>query len=208
MDKLANFESIIFDMDGVLIDSEVFYFQRRMNFFDLKRIEPGSRNIKDYVGSSNANTWKQLVPDSVELRQKLHKEYSVYRAIHDIHFPDVLRPEVRSVLKALKDAGKKIAIASSSPKHDIERMISECELGAYFDFVISGDELKETKPHPEIYQVSAAKLGGRCLAVEDSIVGIQAAKAAGLYTLALKQSFFIDQSQADGQLTNLKELLK
>ncbi|GMA52691.1 hypothetical protein GCM10025857_66490 [Alicyclobacillus contaminans] len=86
-------------------------------------------------------------------------------------------------------------------------MVEQCGLGFFIDFLISGEELQESKPHPEIYQISAKKLGGIAMAVEDSFVGIASAKAAGLYTVALKQDYDIDQSKADCQIPSLSELL-
>ncbi|HFC9130009.1 TPA: HAD family hydrolase, partial [Enterococcus faecium] len=84
----------------------------------------------------------------------------------------------------------KVALASSSPKKEINEMLMQNTLMSYFDFIISGEDLSKSKPHPEIYQIAIAALDcDHYIAVEDSPVGIQAAKSAGLYTLALKQDF-------------------
>ena len=78
----------------------------------------------------------------------------------------------------------------------------------YFSYTISGEELKESKPNPEIYLISRDALAcDDCLAVEDSTLGIAAAKAAGIYTVALKQGFFMDQSKADIIINELTELV-
>ncbi len=201
------YESIIFDMDGVLIDSEAFFFQRRMNFFAAKGLTPGSKNFAAYIGSNEPRTWQLLVPDDVALREQLKKEYRVYREQHPIDFQQALKPDVAAVLHELKQRQKKLAIASSSARQQIDRMLSDCSLGNYFDFIISGEELQQSKPHPEIYQISAQRLGGEALAVEDSPLGIQSAKAAGLFTVALAQEFAVDQTAADCQIKHLRELL-
>lgn len=201
------FNSIIFDMDGVLIDSETFYFERRMKYFDDHHIEPASRNIMDYIGKTDQGTWEALVPDE-KLRAEIKMDYDRQRDDSNIDFTLMLKEDTQEVLYQLKQVNRSIAIASSSPKSNIERMIQQCDLTAYVDYLISGEELKHSKPHPEIYQISAQKLGGTSLAVEDSPIGISSAKAAGLYTVALKQDYEVNQKQADVQIDSLLDLLK
>lgn len=70
---------VIFDMDGVLIDSETFYFERRMNFFQELEIDPGSNQIDDYVGKTEAAIWETLVPEDKSLREELYPKYVDYR---------------------------------------------------------------------------------------------------------------------------------
>lgn len=200
------YNSVIFDMDGVLIDSENFYFERRMKYFDMINVEPASRNMSDYVGKTEENTWEQLVQDE-SLRVALKKDYAIFREDHQIDLQQALKPEVLEVMQKLKKRDKKIAIASSSKRIDVEEMVQQRGLTSYIDYLISGEELRESKPHPEIYQISAKKLGGKAIAVEDSCVGIESAKAAGLYTVALKQEYDVDQSRADWQIDSLLELL-
>ncbi|BBM18296.1 hypothetical protein G15_1961 [Enterococcus avium] len=112
------------------------------------------------------------------------------------------------VLSTLDEADIMMGLASSSPRKEIDQMLSDCRLAKHFSFTISGEEVRESKPNPEIYLISRAAL--TCedyLAVEDSTLGIAAAKAAGIYTVALKQEFFMDQKAADVIITDLNELL-
>ena len=201
-------EAIIFDMDGVLIDSEVYYFKRRMNFFAEVQLSPGSRAINDYVGKTEAEIWQMLVPENPSLRAELKTTYRAYQKQHPIDFEQALRKEVKPVLKKLSAAGIPMALASSSPRRMIDEMLTACQLQSYFCYVISGEELTQSKPHPEIYQLAQNHLDcEQIAAVEDSPIGIQSAKAAGIYTIALKQPFDVDQSQADQMIDSLEELL-
>lgn len=200
------YNNVIFDMDGVLIDSEEFYFERRMEYFDSINIEPGSRDLSDYVGKTEEDTWQKLVRDE-KLRVRLKKDYAQFQQKNQIDLRQALRVEVPQIMRELKKKDKKIAIASSSKRKNIEEMVERCQLTSFIDYLISGEELQESKPHPEIYQISAKKLGGTAIAVEDSFVGIESAKAAGLYTVALKQEYEVDQSRADCQISSLLDLL-
>ena len=201
-------KGVIFDMDGVLVESEEFYYQRRIRFFEEKGIVPGSDNLLDHVGKTDRGIWEMLIPHDSHLRQALHEEYKTYREAHPIDYPDALRKEVPEVLGALKEQNIKVGLASSSARKEINQMLSATGLASAFDYVLSGEELKESKPNPEIYLKTASALGcADYLAVEDSVLGIRSAKAAGLYTVALKQSYPVDQSEADIVITDLRTLL-
>lgn len=204
-------KAVIFDMDGVLVDTESFYFKRRMRFFDELKIEPATRKIQDFIGLTNEMIWETLVPDDEKKRKNLKEKYSNYSKEHEVCFLEVLNPSVREVLSKLKDKNIKIAIASSSEEKEILRMIEECELNRYIDFVISGEDCTQSKPSPEIYMKAIKALGileTEALAVEDSILGIRAGKSAGLTVAALVQKdYYIDQSEADYKVDDLIEII-
>lgn len=205
-------KAVVFDMDGVLVNTEHFYFNRRMKYFDELKIEPTTRKIQDFIGLTNEMIWEILVPKDEERRNTLREGYANYCREHAVYFPEVLNPSVKEVFSKLKDKNMKIAIASSSEKSEILRMLEECELNKYVDFVISGEECRKSKPDPEIYIKAVKVLGllaAEALAVEDSILGIRAAKSAGLTVGALvPRDYYIDQSEADYQISGLTELLE
>lgn len=204
-------KAVIFDMDGVLAYTENFYFSRRMSFFHELKIEPPTRKIQDFIGSSSDMIWEMLVPNDEKKREALKEKYLKYSKDHEINFKGVLNPSTKEVLEKLKDKNIKIAIASSSGKDDILRMIKECEIDDYIDFVISGEECKKSKPDPEIYIEALKSLDlspTDVLAIEDSTLGIRAAKSAGLMVGALMQKDYnIDQSEADFQISDLSEII-
>lgn len=205
-------KAVIFDMDGVLVYTENFYFKRRMNFFDELEIEQPTRKIQDFIGSSSDMVWEMLVPSDDKKRELLKEKYLKYSKEHEVNFKEVLNPSTKEVFSKLRDINIKIAIASSSGKRDILRMIKECELVNYIDFVISGEECKKSKPDPEIYieTLKALDLSSTdVLVVEDSTLGIRAAKSAGLTVGALVQKdYYIDQSEADFQINDLIEVIE
>lgn len=205
-------KAVIFDMDGVLAYTENFYFRRRMNFFNELKIQPPTRKIQDFIGLSNDMIWEILVQKDEKKREYLKEKYLKYSKEHMINFKEVLNPSTKEVFSKLKDKNIKIAIASSSEKHDILRMIKECKLDNYIDFLISGEECKKSKPDPEIYIETLVALdlsSTDALAMEDSTVGIRAAKSAGLMVGALVQKdYYVDQSKADFQINDLIEVIE
>ncbi len=205
-------KAVIFDMDGVLIDSEYFYFKRRMAFFDSLGIEPTTRNFKNFIGLSDRMIWEKLVPEDSVKRKLLQEKYVKYRKNNEIKFKEVLNSSARDTSIKLKKRGIKLAVASSSEKKEILRMLRECELEGYMDFVISGEECRESKPSPDIYIKAVEALNilpSEALAVEDSLLGIASAKSAGLEVAALApKDYYLDQSEAQYQINDLKEIIE
>lgn len=205
-------KAVVFDMDGVLVDSEQFYFKRRIKFLEELKIDQTTRKIQDFVGLSNDMIWELIVPEDEEKRKILKEGYFNYSKEHDVYFPDVLKSSVKEVFSKLKDKDIKVAIASSSEKDEILRMIKECKLDKYVDFVISGEECTKSKPDPEVYVKAIETLGvlpEEALAVEDSVLGIRAAKLAGLTVIALEpKDYYMDQSEADYKIDDLIELME
>lgn len=198
-------------MDGVLAYTENFYFKRRMNFFDELKIEPTTRKIQDFIGLSSNMIWEMLIPKDEKKRELFKEKYLKYSKEHKINFLEVLNPSTKEVFSKLKEKNIKIAIASSSGKQDILRMVKECELDNYINFMISGEECKKSKPDPEIY-IKTVKaldlLSTEVLVVEDSTLGIRSGKSAGLMVGALvPKDYYMDQSEADFQINDLIEVI-
>lgn len=205
-------KAIIFDMDGVLVDSEGFYLDL---FSELIRSHGGEvdRNILYTIpGASGDKTWEIIAtmwPEPAEparLRALFHETYPDYCP----PYGEIMYPEVPQVLRDLKNAGYQLALASSTAMNFIEIMLDETGLRPMFNSVLSGRMFKESKPHPQIYLQSAAALGvdpSACVAVEDSPYGILAGKNAGMTVIARRdERFAFDQSRADAQINDLSEL--
>lgn len=202
--------AVIFDMDGVLVETEEYYFNRRMAFLKEKNIEPLSKKMEDYIGLDNKSIWDRLLGD-VPSRESLYAEYVSFRENNPTEFKELLRKDVPDVFERLTESGIRIAIASSSERPDIERMLDQCGLHKYIDCYLSGEDCRKTKPDPEIYLKTLHELAlpkEECVVVEDSAVGIQAAKGAGLFVFAMDSGIrSMDQSGADRRINSLSEII-
>ncbi len=204
-------KGIIFDMDGVLADTEGFYSRRRAEY--LKAVGYSSiEQTYDFTGSNERDLWEAIVPNDHELRQELMIGYRAYRKIHPVPFSELADPDVRPLFQELKSRGMKIGIASSSDPKSIRAMTDAAGITELVDYILSGEECVAHKPSPEIYLRVLETLGleaNQTLVVEDSPIGIRAGKRANIKVLALKPKNGTnpDQSEADAVLNNLTEVL-
>ncbi len=207
------YRAVIFDMDGVLIDSEFFYLQRfhrevvkRYPWITLEDMYPtvgmDEGRTKILIGSL-AHRDPQDSAFEAELEE-------IFSSGEELYYPDYLYPEVPEVLRELKERGFRIALASSSPMKAIQGMVRECGLWDCFEHIVSGYELPESKPNPEIYYRAMEAIGCRpeeCLVVEDSTHGVEAGAAAGAKVAArLDGRFPFDQSKASYFIHTLRDL--
>lgn len=203
-------QAVIFDMDGVLVDSEGFYYERRKKFLASQGISLEAYPPSYFVGGNMQQFWSEFIKEPAEVAA-MQAAYERYKETHPADYVTLLNPDVPSVLKSLKERKLKIGLASSSLMSEIKHMLTTTGLAGYFDCVVSGEQFVESKPHPAIYQhtlTCLAVLPQQAIAVEDYPKGIQAAKASGMSVFALKQAQELDQSQADIVLKRLPELLQ
>lgn len=202
-------QGVIFDMDGVLVDSEHFYQQRRETF--LRRMDFPIPKEMNYIGSNEKAIWEKLVPDDALLRQEMMLGYRAYRKLHPVDYKKLVDPAVEPLFVELKRRGLRIGIASSSARSGILQMTKAAGITDLIDYIISGEECKEHKPNPEIYLRAMEGLGlspQQTLAVEDSPTGITSANRAGLRVLALRPRHGekMNQSEADVVLDRLEQV--
>ena len=112
-EEMRMIKAVLFDMDGVLVDTEWFYNRRRVAFMEEKGFH--FDEIPDLSGSNEPAIWKSLVPDDVELRERLRVEYKqVYSPVHPVPYAELLNEQTEPVMRELHERGVKCAIASSS----------------------------------------------------------------------------------------------
>ncbi|HFI0239909.1 TPA: HAD family hydrolase [Streptococcus suis] len=206
-------KAIIFDMDGVLFDTETFYFQRRIDFLATKGLSVEHLEPSIFVGGRASQMWKRILGDDYENWDvpALEAEYRLYKEERPTPYAERLFPDVRDSLERLKNKGLPLVLASNTDKADIERALSEAGIAKYFDQTFSGMDCQAPKPHPAVYEKAVQALGvdkEDTLVFEDSFKGIAAAKSAGLTVWAIRdQHYGMDQSQADKLIDSLSQAM-
>jgi beta-phosphoglucomutase family hydrolase len=210
-----NIKAVIFDMDGLLVNSEPIHYKAWNKTLKAYGIEFSYKSFLSYVGQSNeslvkdqitANKGKQTkITDSVEEVIKI-KSNNYIELIDEIE----LMPDVMTTVKELSHRYP-LAVASSSYTKEVTEILLQRGIADFFKIIIGGDMVIEKKPHPEIYLEAAKLLGvhpNECLALEDSISGIMAAKAAGMHIVAVPNEYTKkhDFSIADKIIDNISKV--
>lgn len=206
---------IIFDMDGVLINTEPLHF------------EVWREVLSEYGFSIDFNHYKGCIGSTLSyLFEIINREYGVLfsdqsgalRRFHEVNYRKMKAEGIPRMtgaietLTELKRRGFRMAVASSSPQDVIEYCMETVGLLNCFDFLFSGERVARPKPFPDIFLEVASRLNANssdCVVVEDSQNGSRAAKAAGMYCIGLKNPDSGDQdlSAADRIIRRLPELL-
>lgn len=181
---LRSIEAVIFDLDGVLVDSEIWWDDVRRDFA-LAHGRAWTLDDRHAVMGQNSRQW------AATMQQRLNLELStldIETAVVDAMVERYRRegpPHIDGAADVVRRmaAGHRIAVASSAHRAVIEAALDGLGIGGLLDVVVSSDEVAHGKPAPDVYLATARRLDvapGRCLVVEDSINGIRAAKAAGM----------------------------
>ncbi len=201
-------------MDGVLVDTEPLHRKAYFHMFaDLGITVPESLYIT-FTGAATKKVCriliekydlKESVADLAALKRKYFKQYFYSEADFD------LLPGVREIIQNLFDSRIKLVLASSASMTTIIMVFEKFGLAKYFVGNISGDDLKESKPNPEIFNL-AAKIAHEpnenCAVIEDSTNGILAAHAAGIFCVAYKSPHSTGQNyeKADLVISDFTEI--
>ncbi|MFW6035005.1 MAG: HAD family hydrolase [Halanaerobiales bacterium] len=182
MDKL---EAVIFDMDGVIIDSEPIHYQANLQLFKKMNIQVTRDEYEGFIGLSNTEVWSRL-------KEKHNLNSPVEELVSEIVESNIkvlkgsqVEPinGIKPLLDKLRKVKLKVALASSSPTEYIRQVLEKLKIKEYFETTVSGEELKNGKPDPDIFLHTAELINvkpGNCLVIEDSENGVKAAKAAGM----------------------------
>lgn len=211
------FAAVIFDMDGVIVDTEKFYLDTLARLFEAEGIEVPFEDLCVTVGASykdfkrNLVRWFELGGEHLTEEVALAR-YNVWEERNQPDFAALLNHGVVETIAELKRRGVRVALASSSPMSNILLVLEACGLSDAFELVTSGEQFHESKPNPEIYLHTLENLGlpaGDCCCVEDSVPGITAGKAAGLTVFAKREDRFgFTQEAADRIIDAIPDLLE
>lgn len=207
---------VLFDMDGVIIDSELLHKKAYYETFVSLGLEVSEELYKTLTGSSTINAFQKLVAhfdlkeDPNELVLQKRKRYvDFFENDPTLHLVN----GVEDIIKYFYNKGMTLVLASSSAMVNIDRVFNRFDLNQYFTAKISGADLKESKPHPEIFE-KAAILGNtakeNCIVIEDSDNGIKAANDAGIFVFGYRNPMAADQTldKANVIITDFSELKK
>jgi len=185
---------ILFDMDGVLVDSEPFICKSAVLMFGEMGLKVSPEDFIPFVGMGE-NRYIGGVAEkyglSVDIAQAKARTYQIYKTIIKGRLTSL--PGVREFIDKCRKKGFKLAVATSADQVKMEANLNEINLlPDLFHTTVNGLEVENKKPHPDIYLKASKRLGLKpeeCLVVEDAPSGVKAAVAAGCRCLAVTSSF-------------------
>ena len=210
-------KAVIFDLDGTLIDSELFYLNLLLEFLKGKGMVLSFEEACKTVGAHNSPIWENVARahggsiSGKTLRQEYKDEFERKLRDRELDYSQMQFADVLPVLEKLRADGVRMAIASSSSDKIIRRVVEQQNWERFFPVLVSGDNFRKSKPDPEIYRYTMKQLGTapeETLVVEDSTYGIEAGKAAGVMVAARRDlRFGFHQEKADCLFDDMREIL-
>ena len=194
-------EAVIFDMDGVLTDSEPLINEAAVAMFQEKGLAVQPEDFRPFVGTAEDRYIGGVAEKydfPVDLPSAKKRTYEIYLA----RVPSSLQafPGAVELVRVCKNAGLKVAVASSADRIKIDANLKKIGLPPeMWDAIVTAEDVVCKKPAPDVLLVAARRLGltpERCVVIEDAVNGVQAAKAAGMRCLAVAQTFSPEELQA------------
>lgn len=209
-----NKKAVIFDMDGVIYDTERVYLEEWLNIFTKHGYKMTQEIYVAVMGTGRKNviktfkeTFGQDLPIEVMYEEK---DAELFRRIEEEGIP--LKIGVIELLEYLKESGYKIALATSAKKERVAKQLRDEKLKSFFDAIVCSEDVEKGKPNPDIFLKAAALLNMNpkdCFVVEDSSAGIMAAYRAGMRGLHVEDLKAADENikkHASGCFKNLFEI--
>jgi len=205
--------TIIFDMDGVIIDSEPTHQKLEFEMFAELGLTISDEEHKTFVGTSSIDMWTRIKKNHTLNKTPeellLYGRAKYWEALDKNQIP--LVNGSKDLMSILHQNGYIIQVASSATRPTVDRVIEHFNLAGMISYRIGGDEVKKSKPDPEIFLKAASQSNSdprRCLVIEDSTNGIKAAKEAGMHCIGYKNTGTGNQdlSMADIIVTDVNKI--
>ena len=207
-------KTVIFDMDGVIVDTEPVHSYAYFQHFAELNIDVTPEMFTTFMGFSTRNTFqklKELFPIDQEVEDLIQRKRDIFNDAFDNKQDLTLLDGVEKLIKDLHANGMELIVASSASKVTIDRVFKRFGLYQYFSHIVSGEDFPNSKPHPAIFEF-AADISifpkENCIVIEDSTNGVIAAKAAGIFCVGYnsEHSKLQDLALADVVVNHFDEL--
>lgn len=204
-------KAVIFDMDGLLIDSEPFWKQAEHHVFSSVGVKVAAELAEHTAAMTTRQVtefWYEQQPWQGPSLEEVEQQV-IERVKSLIETQGKAIEGVHDLLAYLQQSKVKIGLASNSPKTIIPSVLKRLGIGEYFMVYSSADEVKQGKPAPDVYKLTLEKLNvdaHQCLAFEDSVGGIKAALAAGMHAIAVPHSSEFHHAKFDCASLKLQSL--
>ena len=185
----SNIEAVIWDMDGVIADTAPFHLKAWQQAFQKRGTNFTEEDFRHNFGQRNDTIIRDTLGQSVS-----QSEIDVIAQEKETIFRNSARGKIKplpgaiELIKSLSERRIKMALGSSAPLENIQLLTQSLGINNYFDVIISGRDVSEGKPNPQVFLLAARKLGvepENCIVIEDAVAGVAAAKKAGMHCLAI-----------------------
>lgn len=206
--------AIIFDFDGVITDSEVIHlaaFNRLLSKYGIEISE--NEYYKDYLGLTDADVIrtlaeKKLFGDNPDIDSLVRQKNRIFDDM--VKNDSRILPDVEKFLQMLRQNKIPMAICSGALMAEIKLILEKAGLRSFFEAIVSAEQVKKGKPHPEGFLLALKKLNekyrsilpNQCIVIEDSHWGLEAAAAAGMHTIAVTNSYSAEQLKMSEKIVN------
>ena len=207
-------QTVIFDMDGVIVDTEPVHRYAYFKHFEELNIPVTDAMFTTFTGNSTRNVFqnlKEIFNLEQDVEDLIQRKRTIFNDAFDSKEDLELLEGVEKLIKDLYENGVQLILASSASKVTIERVFRRFKLHPYFTHLVSGEDFPKSKPHPAIFEHAASlSIAAKecCIVIEDSTNGIKASNAAGIFCVGYNSihSKSQDLSEANFIINNFNEL--